>query len=173
MDRADFEKIDPLLDQLAGELEGMLQHPKMEQARELIAKTSRILGERYSVNLEIQLQVVDSERESTLPLLQVGLSSTDGEEPYLCSGDSSPHRYVVDGNVVIVPHDRCPGCWGEWDFKELQPTCPECGISMGKQVLWLLDNDRCPNCEETTISAAQPTCSRCGHSVNPNFIRWG
>ena len=27
-------------------------------------------------------------------------------------GDSTPQRYIVEGEMAIVPHDYCPTCWG-------------------------------------------------------------
>jgi hypothetical protein len=48
-----------------------------------------------------------------LPLLQTGLSTTDGAEPWQMWGDSTPQRYVVFGDIVVVPNDHCPQCWAE------------------------------------------------------------
>ncbi|MCA9138082.1 MAG: hypothetical protein KDB00_15020, partial [Planctomycetales bacterium] len=114
-----------------------------------------------------------SEREHSLPLLQTGLSSSDGATPYQVWGDSSPQRYIVKGEMVIAPHDRCPECWGPWDFKESNPSCPECGIEMGPHVKLLLDSDCCPNCEKGRVSASNPQCSECGYAVDPNHVAWG
>ena len=55
--------------------------------------------------------------------------------------DSTPHRYIVHGDLVIVPHDHCPQCWGRWDFKSKFPTCESCGSEMGKGGRLLLDFD--------------------------------
>jgi hypothetical protein len=38
----------------------------------------------------------------------MGFATDEGSAPYLCYGDSTPHRYLVDGTVVVVPHDHCP-----------------------------------------------------------------
>ncbi len=173
MERHKFEQVDPLLDKLAESVDELLEGEQLASLKRQVAEISSLLGEQYSVTLEINLQVFDPNREQSLPLLQAGFSTTNGAEPHPCWGDSSPHRYVVDGELVVVPHDHCPACWGLWDVKDLNPTCPECGVSMGKQVMWLLDNDMCPYCEQSTVSASNPTCSRCGHSVNPAFIVWG
>ena len=44
---------------------------------------------------------------------------------------------------------------------------------MGKEVMWLLDNDICPNCEQGSITPNNLTCNHCEFSVNPAFIVWG
>jgi ribosomal protein L37E len=173
MERDTFDRIDPMLDQLADRLEHLLQLAEMETIRDLVGQIGQLLGDHRSATLDIQLQIVDSEKKNSLPLLQMGFATDEGSDPYLCYGDSTPHRYLVDGTVVVVPHDHCPSCWGQWDVKDLHPTCPQCGISMGKQVKWMLDHDRCPNCEQSTVSSQAPKCSLCGYSINPDFIHWG
>jgi ribosomal protein S27AE len=173
MERNKFTTIDPLVDKLAESIDELVAGDRLESIKQQVVEISARLGEQYSVTLEFNLQVHDHHRENSLPLLQTGLATANGANPYQCWGDSSPHRYVVDGELMVVPHDHCPSCWGQWDFKDLHPTCPQCGISMGKQVKWLLDNDMCPHCEKSSVSAASPTCSRCGYSVNPAFIFWG
>ena len=156
MERDTFDRIDPMLDQLADRMEHLLQMPEMESIKDLVGQIGRLLGDHRSATLDIQLQIVDSEKKNTLPLLQMGIATDEGSDPYLCYGDSTPHRYLVDGTVVVVPHDHCPSCWGQWDVKDLHPICPQCGISMGKQVKWLLDHDQCPNCEQSTVSSQTP-----------------
>jgi Zn-finger nucleic acid-binding protein len=101
------------------------------------------------------------------------LAAVGGEAPYQVWVDSSPHRYVVRGDVVVVPHDHCPQCWGLWDFKELHPECPACGARMGEEVKLLLDTDCCPNCEEGKVTAGEPRCSECGFAVIPGHVVWG
>lgn len=173
MERYKFEKIDPLVDKLAESIDELVGAEPWAAVKQQMADISAILGEKYSLTLEFILQVHDPEREHSLPLLQTGFSTTNGANPYQCWGDSTPHRYVLNGELLVVPHDLCPACWGNWDFKDLHPTCAQCGVSLGQQLKLLLDNDLCPHCEKSTVSASNPTCLRCGQSVNPVFIYWG
>jgi hypothetical protein len=108
MERDTFDRLDPLLDQLADRMEHLLQMPEMESIRDLVGQIGQLLGDHRSATLDIQLQIVDSEKKNTLPLLQMGFATDEGSAPYLCYGDSTPHRYLVDGTVVVVPHDHCP-----------------------------------------------------------------
>ena len=173
MEKNEFEQIDPLIDDISEQVSELIEGETLDQLKAKLAEISRILGEPYSLTLDISLQVFDEEREKSLPLLQTGLSTNNGSPARQCWGDSSPHRYVVHGQLSIVPHDHCPDCWGRWDAKDCHPTCPECGVSMGDQVMWLLDNDLCPHCEKGTVTASDPTCTKCGYSVNPAYIVWG
>ena len=173
MEKNEFEQIDPLIDEISEQVSDLIEGETLEQLKAKLSEISTILGEPYLLTLEISLQVFDSDRENSLPLLQTGLSTNNGSPAYQCWGDSSPHRYVVNGQLFIVPHDHCPACWGRWDSKDRNPTCPECGVCMGDQVMWLLDNDVCPNCEEGSVTSSDPTRAKCGYSVNPAYIVWG
>ena len=173
MDREKFETIDPMLDQLADVLDDETNEKPWLAIKQRLAEISALLGEEYSVTLEVKLQVHEFKREQSLPLVRMGFTTSNGAEPCLHCDDSSPQRYVVNGSLVIVPHDNCPACWGVWDFKELHPACSHCCVRMGQQVKLVLDNDNCPHCEQEITSMSNPTCSRCGHTVNPAFIYWG
>jgi len=173
MERHEFEQVDPLVDDIAEIVSELIDSDTLADLKNKLSEISRILGEPYSVSLDFNLQVFDSDREKSMPLLQTGLGTSNGAPPYQCWSDSSPHRYVVNGQLSIVPHDHCPACWGHWDFKDRFPTCPECGVRLGDQVKWLLDNDSCPNCDEGTVSPSNPTCTKCGYSVNPAYTVWG
>lgn len=172
MDQNLYDRIDPLVDDIGEQLSKLIESDHFELIRQRLTQLSSEFSE-FSVTLEMNLQVFDSENGHNLPLLQTGLSTFDGEEPYQIWGDATPHRYVVHGDIVIVPHDHCPQCWGEWDFKDRHPECPECGVRIGDQVRLLLDSDRCPHCENGAVSASQPKCRECGFAVNPDHVMWG
>src|SRR6185369_11896184 len=116
------------------------------------AALGKRLGEGYAVSLTCSVEVTDQRKERTLPLLNTGLYTSDGTEPYRTWGDSTPQRYVVEGDIRVVPHDRCPRCWGEWDFKWLHRRCPSCAAELGKNCKVLLDSDVCPNCEQGKVT---------------------
>lgn len=170
MDPTDFQAVDPLLDGIAEIADQQLGVPELQQ---VLADLGKILGRRYTVSVNLTVDVFDQEQERTLPLLNTGLVASDGKEPYRTWGDSSPQRYVVDEGIQVVPHDRCPKCWKEWDFKFQHPTCPHCGITLGTHCKVLLDTDECPNCKEGKVTVARPRCDKCGFVVDRNTVAWG
>jgi hypothetical protein len=173
MDRATFEAADPILDEIAEVANKLLESPAAGNLRDLLAKLNKTLGSRYLVGLHLDVDVFDTERERCLPLLQAGLAGFDRSKPYLASGDSTPQRYIVDGEMQVVPNDRCPKCWEVWGFKFRSASCQHCGATLGRDVQVLLDTDVCPWCEEGTISMSQPTCRKCGFTIDPGTVAWG
>lgn len=171
MKAEEFELVEPLAGQAEEAFESVLDSLDMAGLKEALQKVSAKLP--FSLSVDLALAVFDTEREKAIQLATRSLCTSAGDEPYLAAGDSTIHRYVVDGEICQVPHDYCPHCWGEWDFKLKHQTCPSCGYVMGKQVKLLLDSDVCPNCEEGTVSLEKPKCDRCGFVVDPGMIAWG
>ena len=173
MDQDKFQAADPILDEISEVFDRLLKSPGGNELKNKLQQLSDVFRGSYSVNFSFLVDVFDSERENSLPLLSNGLSSIDGQEPFRTYADSSPHRYIVDGEIQVVPHDRCPKCWNVWDFKLQNPECGSCGTEMGANCKLLLDSDVCPNCEEGKITASDPKCSKCGFEVNPAVVAWG
>src|SRR3954468_8985778 len=123
MDRSTFESADPILDEIAASIDRLLDSDHLSDVRLALARLSEIVGPRYSVNLTVGVDVFDVEKPHALPLLTTGLSSSEGKPPYKTYGDSTPHKYVVNGEMQAIPHDRCPKCYGLWDFKLTNPAC--------------------------------------------------
>jgi hypothetical protein len=123
--------------------------------------------------LNVSVDVFDAERSNALTLLTLGLSTAKGAPPCKTHGDSTPQKYVVDGEIQVVPHDRCPKYYGLWDFKLIHPSCSDCGATMGQDVKMLLDNDSCPFCEEGKVSLTVPVCDECGQGIDPGIVVWG
>lgn len=170
MTPTEFNATEPLLDEMAELVESRLLSAEL---RRVLSELSTIMGNGRGVSLNISVDVFDDERECSLPLLTMGMSSSNGKEPYPTWGDSTPHRYVVDAGIQVVPHDRCPGCWQEWDFKLKNPSCSHCGMTLGKNCTLLLDSDQCPWCEAGQFTMANPRCSNCGHEVYRKRVTWG
>jgi NAD-dependent SIR2 family protein deacetylase len=80
---------------------------------------------------------------------------------------------VVDGDIQTVPDDRCPKCYGVWDFKLDHRSCSKCGATLGREVKLLLDADVCPFCEKGKVSLTVPTCDKCGQQIDPDIVVWG
>ncbi len=173
MDKSTFEMVDPLMDEIAESTDQVLDSPELAQLRTLLTELKKELGDRYLVSLGVTVDVFDQEKERGLPLLQMGLSGFGDAEPYHATGDSSPQKYVADGEIQVVPHDRCPVCWEVWDFKFKHQSCRGCGATLGDNVKVLLDTDVCPHCEKGKVSMTTPVCPKCGHKVDLNLVTWG
>ena len=127
MDQSSFESADPILDEMAAMIVQLLDSSQFSAVRLALVHLSEAVGPRYSVNLNVCVEIFDEERSHALPLLTTGLSTSEGKPPYKTFGDSTPQRYLVDGDIQVVPHDRCPKCYGLWDFKLNNPSCSGCG----------------------------------------------
>jgi hypothetical protein len=173
MDRSTFESADLIVDEIAEKLDELLDSNEFSAIRLALVRLSETVGSSYSVNLNVCVDVFDAERSHALPVLNVGLSTSRGETPYRTFVDSTPQKYVVDGEIQVVPHDRCPKCYGMWDFKLNHPSCSECGATLGREVKLLLDNDLCPFCEEGKVSMSSPVCAKCGQRIDPSIVVWG
>jgi hypothetical protein len=173
MDRLAFESADPIVERIAEMVEQILDSDQMSAVGLALAQLSEVLGLSYSVNLNVTLDVFDPARSHPLPLLTTGLSTSEGQPPYKTWGDSSPHKYIVDGEMQVVPHDRCPRCHREWDFKFKHMTCSSCRAVLGRDVRLLLDSDVCPFCDEGHVSMAVPLCDKCGYLVDSAHVVWG
>jgi hypothetical protein len=173
VDASIFDAADPLVDAAADLVDSALLSDQLAALRKTLEELSKAVGSRYSVNLSVIVDVFDRTREKALPLLNTGLSVVEGGESFRTYGDSTPQRYIVDGEIQVVPHDYCPKCWGPWDFKFQNRTCLSCGTTLGQNCKVLLDSDVCPYCEQGSVSMAKPTCDKCGHKVDLNLVTWG
>ncbi len=173
MDESEFEQLIHLSDMAYDKFEELYTSGALADLEQELHKVSLSLAGKFSVSLELHLNVYDAEREKNLSLLTTGLTSGREGKPYRTQGDSTVHRYVVDGFIRVVPHDYCPHCWAIWDFKLINRTCAECGYSLGNQVKLLLDTDVCPHCESGKLSRANPTCTNCSFTVEPDIVVWG
>jgi len=173
MDKSSFESADPIIDQLAELIDQTLESDQLTAIRQALVQLSNAVGSRYSVNLSVVIDVFDPERRHPLPLLSTGLSTSWGESPYRTWNDSTAQKYVSEGEIQIVPHDRCPRCYGVWDFKFKNQVCSGCGATLGRDVTMLLDTDICPYCEEGKVSMSNPVCDKCGDRVDPKLVTWG
>jgi hypothetical protein len=173
MDQSTFEAADPLMDEISELVDLALASDHLADLRQALSKLSAAIGSRYSVGLNVFVEVFDHQKERNLPLLNTGLSTTEGGEPFRTWGDSTPQRYVIDGEIQVVPHDRCPKCWDAWDFKLANRNCSHCDSVLGGNCKILLDTDICPECEKGTVWMGQPKCDQCGFEVDPSLVVWG
>jgi hypothetical protein len=72
MDRSTFESADPIIDEIAAKLDQLLDSDELAAVRLALARLSETVGSRYSVNLNVSVDVFDAERLNALPLLTTG-----------------------------------------------------------------------------------------------------
>lgn len=173
MDRSSFESADPILDQMAEMIDAVLDSDQLSALRQALVRLNEAVGAHLSVNLNLTVEVYDPQRPHALPLLTTGLLASEGKPTFRTWGDSTPQKYVADGEIQVVPHDRCPRCYGAWDLKFETRSCSGCGAILGRDIKVLLDTDICPNCEEGQVSMAAPACEKCGYRVDPALVVWG
>jgi hypothetical protein len=173
MDPDTFKRVDEAVDSIADELDSPFESLAFAEVRNSLHRLSNAAGKAFSVSLECVVRVSDAEGERSLPLLNTGLSAYVDSQPFRTWGDSTPQRYIVDGEIRVVPHDRCPRCWELWDFKFDHRSCEHCDAGLGKDVKVLLDSDVCPRCERGQVTAASPRCSECGFQVDSTIVNWG
>lgn len=175
-----WRQLQPPADRADEVIERFLASAEARELKAAIRSAAAIVPDGLSVSLDITLNVFDRDRGRALPLLTTGLACSGRDDPYVTPGDSAPCRYLVEGEICEVPHDHCPHCWANWDFKIGHPMtsrgpypCPSCKYELGKEVKLMLDNDRCPHCDEGTLSMANPTCDNCGFVIDSRLIAWG
>ncbi len=173
MDPKTFDLADALVDQISEAVDAALISKQLANLRRALDELGKVVGPRYSANLTVMVEIFDWDREKALPLLNTGLSTSETGPAFRTWNDSSPQRYLVRGEIQVVPHDHCPKCWEVWDFKVESRTCPHCGTMLGPDCKILLDSDVCPHCEEGKVSMANPICDRCGHEVDLSIAAWG
>ena len=173
VDPATFDAADPLVDKIAEIVDSVLLSDQLANLRQALEELGKAIGPRYTANLSVIVDVFDGERENAVPLLKTGLSTNENGPPYRNWGDSTAQRYVVNGEIQVVPHDHCPKCWDVWDFKFENRTCGHCGTTLGDNCKVLLDSDVCPHCEEGIVSMTKPVCDKCGYRVDLNLVTWG
>ena len=173
MDPATFDAADPLVGKIADIVDSALLSDQLANLRKVLEELGKAVGPRCSANLTVIVDVFDPEREKGLPLLNTGLSTTADGPPYRTWQDSTPQRYLVNGEIQTVPHDYCPKCWELWDFKFQHRTCQHCGTTLGQSCKVLLDSDVCPSCEKGSVSMTKPVCDKCGYQVDLSLVAWG
>ncbi|MBN73842.1 MAG: hypothetical protein CME32_31685 [Gimesia sp.] len=168
-----MQKGKDLIDEIEVSVDELLDSPELEGLRSKLAELGKRIGKKYSIDLNCTLEVGEWENDRFLQLIDTGHSVGQNGELYRTWNVASFQRYIVNGEILIVPHDHCPSCWGEWAFEFENHSCPECGIEMGKDCKILLDSDICPHCEKGKISMTDTKCDQCGFSIDPRFVVWG
>ena len=168
-----YKVLQPLTETADGKIGQLLESVAAEELAAAMQEISASLPDNFELQLNVGLAAFEPERGTALPLTTQTICAIGGQEPYLAQSDSTVQRYVVDGEICQVPHDRCPKCWDFWEAKFIHDQCAHCGARLGDSVKLLLDSDTCPYCEQGKVSASDPKCSECDFKIDPDTVAWG
>ena len=170
---AEFRSLDSVAESINDKFEELHDAGAFAEILKQIQEASQTLPGTHSVTFDVRMEVYDKHRQKSLSLLTTGFAASKGQDPYRHYGDSTPQKYLVEGEMCMVPDNYCPHCWGDWDFKFKHGTCPECAYELGRKVKYLLDNDVCPYCQEGKVTVEKPRCDQCGFEVDGKKVVWG
>ncbi|QDU50493.1 hypothetical protein [Gimesia panareensis] len=117
MDQEAWQKAKDLIDEIEVSVDELLDSPELEGLRSKLAELGKRIGKKYSIDLNCTLEVGEWENDRFLKLIDTGHSVGQNGELYRTWNVASFQRYIVNGEILIVPHDHCPSCWGEWAFE--------------------------------------------------------
>ena len=106
MQEKEFDKLDELAEIVNDKIHKLYEDGVFLEITNKIKEVSQTIGEDYSVTVDLQVNAFDSTKEKSLRALTIGISSSGNDAPYLAYGDSSPCRYLVDGDIKKVPHEE-------------------------------------------------------------------
>jgi len=172
MDEFTFDSADHLIEEIAVLVDQVLTSDQLGALRDRLSQLNKAIGDRYSVSFSVTLEISDRDRAAALPVLNTGLSLSEDGVAFQTWGDALPQRYVVEGQVQVVPNDRCPKCWEVWAAKFEKLGCPSCDATLGGNCKILLDSGICPNCELGTVAVDEPKCAQCGFEAAPELVVW-
>ena len=173
MDVQTYDHTHELSDLLFTELQRLYREQRLTKVEEKLKEISASLPKGYSITVNFSVEVFDENRDKSLKTTDAGITCLEGDHPYLSTSESTPAKYIVDGEIQKVPHDHCPNCWSRWSFKSRVKECRECGYRMGREIKLLVDNNICPHCENSAISLHHPQCEKCGYLADQNIVSWG
>ena len=82
MDRATFERTDPLIDDIAGLVDQWLTSEEANRLKIKLAELNKAVGDDCSVSFDCRLDIFENENERCITWLSTGLAVTDSGEPY-------------------------------------------------------------------------------------------
>ncbi|PJD98628.1 MAG: hypothetical protein CK427_16915 [Leptospira sp.] len=169
-----FHELDAIGDKLHNKFEELKEKNEFKEIEKEIIKLLKSLPEKYSIEFGFNLGIFDSEREKSIEMYRVGINGfgKDGKT-YQFSEGYKFNRYLVQGHIVEIPHNYCPQCWDEWDFKRKGSSCSNCGVMFGKEVKLLIDYNECPNCDGGIVSQKNPNCNKCDFIAEEDLVIWG
>jgi hypothetical protein len=86
----------------------LLESSEFEIIRSQLMELVKSLDKRYGITINCVMDVIDWEQERVLPLLNTGISTAESGKIFRTWNDASPQKYVINGEIHVVPQDYCP-----------------------------------------------------------------
>ena len=164
----EFQQAQSLFEELSEQLFEAYRGERAEQLREALRQIKRSVGPDVMPYVQIELGVLDRQRQKTAKFGWIDVSYADDDELFVLGHDTTPRTYLVDGRQVTLPDTQCPRCLGQWsiDPNELAP-CPECRCALGDGLQVVAGNE-CPFCAEPR--GAEAARCNCGFQWNAPYV---
>jgi hypothetical protein len=141
---------------------GYVDHTNSEKLKAVIE------GIEYSGAIEKQ-EILESTQE-VAPVDKSGEitnQDTDKKEDTSNASDKSNISalkiYIVKGQMIPAPADKCPSCQGEWGDKIHNPKCGGCGLILRKDLKIQAMDGKCLFCSDGKIEIEDRVCESCGN----------
>lgn len=168
-----YSQADDLAALVEERFQQLIEQGAFADLEEKLLELAKTGSEDQAVTLSLQFKLSDSEREREVIVAETSRAYlSDGDKYDFNHGDAAV-RYICDGQIKVFQQSSCPHCWGDWEDKLKNPTCPDCGYELGNQVKILVDDNACPYCLAGKVTPQQTRCDACGEQVEERFVSWG
>jgi hypothetical protein len=148
---------------------GPRRRQKLQQA---LATIKSLVGPEAMPYLQVHIGALDRKRGQVLVFQTIDVSYCDDQQLFILGREPTPRTFLVDGESLAVPEDRCPKCLGLWQIDPRDPKpCPHCGAALGKDVWLVAAQGICPFCAAARTVQSTTPCD-CGFDWNPAFVKW-
>ena len=169
-----FHELDTISDKIHDKFESLYGNKEFQEIESDIQKLLKSIHEKYSIEFNLSISIYDSDRDKSIQMYRIGITGSGKEgNTYQFSEGYNFNRYIINGHIIEIPHNICPNCWADWDFKRKNSSCPECGVIFGKEVKLLIDSDECPYCSEGKIYQKNSKCTKCDFIADDDLVVWG
>ena len=160
---------------LADKAHDFFEEVKKSDAFKALVTEMKNIGQDPSefISLGLELKLFNTQKEGQLDIYSSGMQSNGEGEPSPYQGGETFEKFLLHGDIQVVPNGKCPQCYQAWDFKDMSPSCSNCAIELGPKLKYLIDSDHCPNCEGGTVTRSQPSCDKCDYVADPKRVTWG
>ncbi len=80
-------------------------------------------------------------------------------------GETFIQSFLIGNEIVIASCEVCPACGHEWRQKTLEHTCPRCERSLGVDMFFVIEEDKCPHCNHKGITESGMVCRNCHREI--------
>lgn len=163
------------IDALADKAHDFFEKVKASDAFKALVTEMKDLGQDSNefVSLGLELKLFNNDKEGLLEIYSSGMQSNGEGDPSPYQGGEAFEKFLLHGDIQVVPNGKCPQCYQAWDFKSSSNSCSNCAIELGQKLKYMIDSDQCPNCEDGKVTRNQPSCTKCDYVADPKVVTWG